>query len=122
MKRIVVVDDDDDVRRLLVMSLSRVGGYEVHAVESGQECLAELARQVPDLVILDVNMPILDGPGTLMQIRDHGRTAEIPVVFLTAGVVDADIARLQALPVAGVLRKPFDPITLPAEVASLLGW
>lgn len=121
-RSVVVVDDDDDVRRLLVMSLSRVGGHDVRSADSGAACLALLAQAVPDVVILDVMMPVLDGPATLIEIRDDPRFHDVPVVFLTAGVVDSDIERLEALPVAGVLRKPFDPMRLPADVAALLGW
>jgi CheY-like chemotaxis protein len=121
-KRILVVDDDDDVRRLLVMSLARVGGYDVRSVDSGAACLADLAADRPDVVILDVMMPVMDGPTTLEHMRSDPRSFGVPVVFLTAGVVEADVDRLRALPVSGVLRKPFDPMTLPSEVAGLLGW
>lgn len=121
-RRILVVDDDEDVRRLAVMSLSRVGGHEVRSAASGSECLTALAAERPDAIVLDVMMPVMDGPTTLAAIRDGRSTYDIPVVFLTAGVVTADMDRLRALPVSGVLRKPFDPLTLPAELAALLGW
>ena len=121
-RRILVVDDDEDVRRLAVMSLARVGGHDVRSAASGSECLAALAAERPDAVVLDVMMPVMDGPATLAEIRDGATTHDIPVVFLTAGVVAADMDRLRSLPVAGVLRKPFDPLTLPAELGALLGW
>lgn len=121
-RRILVVDDDEDVRRLAVMSLSRVGGHEVRAASSGSECLTMLAAELPDAIVLDVMMPVMDGPTTLAAIRDGRSTHDIPVVFLTAGVVAADMDRLRALPVSGVLHKPFDPLTLPADLAALLGW
>ncbi len=121
-RRLLVVDDDEDVRRLAVMSLARVGGYEVTSAASGAECLAQLAEELPDAVILDVMMPVMDGPTTLNAIRDDPHTHAIPVLFLTAGVVEADMDRLRSLQVSGVLSKPFDPLTLPQEVASVLGW
>ena len=121
-RRILVVDDDEDVRRLAVMSLSRVGGHDVRSASSGSECLTALAAEVPDAIVLDVMMPVMDGPTTLAAIRDGRETHDVPVVFLTAGVVAADMDRLRALPVSGVLRKPFDPLTLPADLAALLGW
>jgi CheY-like chemotaxis protein len=120
--RILVVDDDEDVRRLAVLSLSKVGGHEVRAVASGAECLTALAEERPDAVVLDVMMPLMDGPATLAAIRDNGDMHDVPVIFLTAGVVEADVDRLRSLPVTGVLRKPFDPMTLPADLAELLGW
>jgi CheY-like chemotaxis protein len=118
----LVVDDDEDVRRLAVLSLSKIGGHDVRSVDSGAACMAELISELPDCVVLDVMMPGLDGPSTLAEIRGDGRTYQVPVIFLTAGVADADVERLSALPVSGVLRKPFDPMTLPDEVAALLGW
>jgi CheY-like chemotaxis protein len=121
-RSILVVDDEGDVRKLAAMSLTRVGGYDVRTAASGPECLIELDAALPDAVVLDVMMPVMDGPATLAEIRDNPRTADLPVVFLTAGVVELDVERLRGLPVSGVLRKPFDPLTLPAEVASLLGW
>ena len=121
-RSVLVVDDDSDVRRLAVLSLSKIGGYEVQSVDSGEACLAALAATVPDAVVLDVNMPDMDGPATLLAIRDGATTHAIPVVFLTAGVVEADIDRLRAMPVTGVLHKPFDPMQLPAQLADLLGW
>lgn len=121
-RRILVVDDDEDVRRLAVMSLARVGGHDVRSVGSGAECIEELKTQLPDAVVLDVMMPVMDGPATLAAIRDSGVTYDLPVVFLTAGIVAADMDRLRSLPVSGVLHKPFDPMTLPSELAELLGW
>lgn len=121
-RRILVVDDDEDVRRLAVMSLSRIGGYEVTSVGSGGDCIAALATDLPDAVVLDVMMPVMDGPTTLLAIRDGARTYGLPVVFLTAGVVEADMDRLRDMPVSGVLQKPFDPLQLPAQLAAVLGW
>lgn len=121
-KRILVVDDDHDVRTLIAMSLSRVGGHDVRAAASGSECMAELEQWVPDVVVLDVMMPGMDGPATLAAIRATPSVAEVPVVFLTASVVEADMERLHSLPVSGVLGKPFDPMQLPTLLSELLGW
>lgn len=120
--RILVVDDDDDVRRLATMALSRVGGHDVTSVSSGGECLVALRDARPDVVVLDVMMPGMDGPTTLEAIRDDPATHDIPVVFLTAGVVDTDMDRLRALSVAGILNKPFDPLQLSRQLGEILGW
>lgn len=121
-KRILIVDDDDDVRMLSTMSLARVAGHDVHAVASGQACLDELAAWTPDLVLLDVMMPGLDGASTLAAIRAGTHSPDVPVAFLTASVSPAEVTRLVELDVLGVLRKPFDPMELPNEVAALAGW
>ena len=120
--RILVVDDDDDVRRLASMALSRVGGHEVTSVSSGAECISALRDGLPDVVVLDVMMPGMDGPTTLEAIRDDPATHDLPVVFLTAGVVDTDMDRLRALSVAGILNKPFDPLQLSRQLGEILGW
>ena len=121
-KCILVIDDDTDVCKLITMALARIGGYDVRSAPSGQEGIDLLAQWRPDAIILDVMMPGMDGPTTLERIRDDPSSGDIPVVFLTASVVDADLARLQALPVSGILAKPFDPMALPGEVAAILGW
>jgi len=121
-KSILVVDDDDDVRRLVELSLSRVGGHEVRTASSGAECLEVLRAWRPDVVILDVMMPGKDGPETLELIRTDSELADIQVVFLTASVIDSDLTSLRALPIAGVLSKPFDPMQLPTLLDAELGW
>jgi CheY-like chemotaxis protein len=121
-KRILVVDDEADVRRLAVMSLSRIGGYEVRSAGTALECLAALDEEMPDAIVLDVMLPGTDGPAILNAIRDRPDGRDVPVVFLTAGVVEADMDRLRVLPIAGILRKPFDPMQLPTELAGVLGW
>ncbi|MBK9741212.1 MAG: response regulator [Actinobacteria bacterium] len=121
-KRILIVDDDDDIRMLSTMSLSRVAGHDVRAVGSGQECLDQLASWTPDLVLLDVMMPGMDGISTLAAIRSGHHCPDVPVAFLTASVAPTEVDRLAALAVLGVLGKPFDPMQLPAQVAVLAGW
>ena len=121
-RRILIVDDEEDVRRLAEISLSKVGGHEILTAASGRDCLAILATERPDAILLDVMMPTLDGPETLAQIRAGASTHDIPVVFITAGVIEADMDRLRALPVSGVLNKPFDPLALPGQLAEVLGW
>ena len=121
-KCILVVDDDDDVRRLVELSLARVGGHDVRTAASGAECLDMLRTWRPDVVILDVMMPGQDGPATLALIRTDPQTADLPVVFLTASVIDSELSSLRALPISGVLGKPFDPMQLPTLLSAELGW
>lgn len=121
-KRILVIDDDDDIRTLSAMSLSLLGGHEVRSASSAEEGLATMAEWTPDLVLLDVRLPGLDGPGTLATIRQDPVAAHVAVVFITASVSPLELARLGTLDVLGVLPKPFDPLQLPAELARLAGW
>jgi CheY-like chemotaxis protein len=120
-KTFLVVDDEPDLRELARMSLELVGGYSVVLAGSGEEALAAVERERPDAVVMDVQMPGLDGPSTLRAMHDSGVPVP-PTVFLTASVLAHEVAALLELPVQGVLGKPFDPMTLAGQLEQLLGW
>ncbi len=119
-RRVLVVDDDDDVREVTILSLEVIGGYEVFDADGGVTAI-ELARlHRPDLVLLDVMMPGMDGPATFRALRADPETAHIPVVLLTAKVpVSLDQEENKGL--AGIISKPFDPRALVAEIERILG-
>lgn len=119
---LVIVDDDPDIREIATLSLEMVQGWTVIAVSSGAEALTVVAREGPDAVLLDVMMPGQDGPATLAALRAQEGTRDVPVVFLTAKAQVRERADLEALGAAGVLAKPFDPMTLGAQLAAVLGW
>ena len=121
-RRILIVDDEDDIREVAQMSLEMVAGWEVIPARSGDEGVRLAAEHRPDAILLDVMMPGMDGPATAERLRGRPETAAIPVILLTAKVQPADRRRLEALGVAGVLAKPFDPMELANQVSSLLGW
>jgi two-component system, OmpR family, response regulator len=119
--RLLLVDDDDDIRTIARMSFERIGGWTVVDVSSGQDALEAVSRDGPfDAVVLDVMMPGLDGPATLARLRDGVLPPAVPIVFLTAKIDRADREALVALGAVGTLRKPFDPMTLPAELERVL--
>lgn len=114
----LLVDDDPDIRTIGEVSLATVGGFEVVVAESGLACLDRAQSARPDVILLDVMMPELDGPSTLRRLRADPRTADIPVIFLTAKVQER--GSYLKLGAAGVINKPFDPMTLPERVRALL--
>lgn len=116
----LIVDDEEDVRFVARMSLGRVGGMTVIEASGGEEGI-ELARdEQPDVILLDMMMPGMDGTATFHALRALEATAAIPIVFLTAkGMVD-DAARLKKLGARGVVLKPFDPLTLAGEITAIL--
>ncbi len=119
--RLLLVEDAEDIRTIACMSLERVGGWTVVPVASGEAALEAAESDGPfDVVLLDVMMPGMDGPSTLEGLRAGGLAAEAPVVFLTAKAQTADRQRLGSLGAAGVIAKPFDPLTLPGELERLL--
>ncbi len=121
-RRVLVVDDDDAIREVAEATLQIVGGWEVSTAGSGAEAMIQARAQRPDVILLDVMMPGMDGPTTFGRMQQDPATREIPVILLTAKVQAADRRRWTDLPLAGVIAKPFDPMTLPAEIATLLGW
>jgi len=121
-KRVLLIDDEDDIREVARMSLEMVGGWDVITACSGIEGLEKAAAERPDAVLLDVMMPVLDGPSTFAKLQENEATRSIPVILLTAKVQSADKRRFAELGVAGVLTKPFDPMLLPRHVSEILGW
>jgi len=120
--RVLVVDDDEAIREVAQTSLELVAGWQVDLAASGVEALRIAAANPPDAILLDVMMPSMDGPTTVARLHDDSRTREIPIVLLTAKVQPAERRRWEQLGVAGVLGKPFDPLSLPVDVAHVLGW
>jgi CheY-like chemotaxis protein len=121
-RKVLVVDDDPDLRRLGEISLSKVARWDVVVGSSGREAVALAAAHVPDVVLLDVSMPDMDGPAALAEIRRDPRSASIPVVFITARALPQEIDALLALGAAGVMTKPFDAVRLAERLSALLGW
>lgn len=120
MRRILLVDDDPDIRQIAALSLRRIGKFEVVAAASGAEAIEAAGRDVPDLVLLDVSMPGMDGPATLQALRLGPATTKVPVVFFTATSSDQEVARLCALGAVAVIPKPFDVAALPRQVRDIL--
>ena len=121
-KSVLIIDDENDIREVAAMSLETVCGWHVLQAGSGVEGIRLAEEEKPDVILLDVMMPDMDGPNTLRGLRSNEQTAEIPVIFLTAKVQAADRKRFSDMGVAAVLSKPFDPMVLGEQVAEALGW
>src|SRR5260370_31041222 len=116
--RILHVDDEADIREVVELSLGLDPDFETRNCGSGKEALAVAAEWQPDIILLDVMMPVLDGPATLLQLRDNAKTADIPVIFMTARAQAREVDRFRSLRAVRVIPKPFDPMTLAASVRS----
>jgi two-component system, OmpR family, response regulator len=121
ISKVLLVDDEPDIRKIGLMSLRAVGNWEATEADCGQSALDSLANEVPDLILLDVMMPGMDGPTTLAKLRENPDWVGIPVIFLTAKVQKNEVDRYLDLGARGVIAKPFDPMTLPDEVRKVLG-
>jgi CheY-like chemotaxis protein len=118
--RILLVDDEPDIREVVDVSLGLDPEFRTRACASGADALVMAAEWSPSLILLDVMMPLMDGPATLAKLRKNPRTADIPVLFLTARTQAAEIEHFISLGAQGVLSKPFNPMTLAALVRSHL--
>jgi CheY-like chemotaxis protein/HPt (histidine-containing phosphotransfer) domain-containing protein len=118
--RVLHIDDEADIREVVAMSLGLDPELAVRSCASGGAGLVDAAKHRPDLILLDVMMPVMDGPTTLAHLRDEPQTADIPVVFMTARAQARELEHFASLGAAGVIPKPFDPMTLAAAVRSHL--
>src|SRR5580658_1244531 len=112
LARILYIDDEPDIREVARIALEVVGGFEVAVCDTGEQALAIGEAFAPDLILLDVMMPGMDGPQTLRALRAIGALARVPVVFFTAKAQRSEIAELLALGAIDVLGKPFDPMAI----------
>jgi len=119
LRTILYVDDEPDIRQVVQLALGLAGNLTVHTCDSGEKALAELDKLKPDLILLDVMMPGMDGPTTLARIRTHPQLAHIPVAFMTAKAMPQEVARFRQLDAAGIIAKPFDPMQLAQQVFTL---
>lgn len=114
--RVLYVEDEPDIRVVAQIALEQVGGLEICSCASGGEALARIVDFNPQLVLLDVMMPNMDGPTTLREIRKIASFAQTPVVFITAKVQKDEIDEFIELGASDVIAKPFNPITLADQV------
>lgn len=119
LQRILMVEDDSDIQIVAKLALEAVGGYTVRVASSGVEALACGRGFAPDLVVLDVMMPGMDGPTVLKRLRADTQTAHLPIVFMTAKAQAHEIAAYKKWGAFDVVTKPFDPMTLPATLAQI---
>lgn len=119
LQRILFVEDDPDIQTVARMALEAVGGFTVLACSHGAEALEKVGGFSPDLILLDVMMPGMDGPTTLAALRCKPEAAHVPVVFMTAKVQAQEVARYRELGAVDVIAKPFDPMALSETVRSI---
>lgn len=119
LERILYVEDEPDIQTVAKMALEMIGGFEVMLCDNGVQALAAVADFAPDLILLDVMMPGMDGPTTLLKLRANPATAAIPVIFLTARIQPPDAAHYQSMGALDVIAKPFDPMTLARQIRQI---
>ncbi len=119
LRRLTYVEDEPDIRSITEFALRELGGYELDVCASGPEALERTPGFNPDLIILDVMMPGMDGIETYKRLRAIPKFAQTPIVFMTAKAMKHETDRYRALGAADVIPKPFDPITLPDRIREI---
>lgn len=120
-ERILVIDDDVDTLRLVGLMLQRQG-YQVSAASNGSLGLTKAFEERPDLIVLDVMMPDMDGLATFSKLQANPATSSIPVILLTAKVQSIDRQNYTELGIRSTIAKPFSPLELAQQIATTLGW
>ncbi|CAM4234220.1 response regulator [Vreelandella rituensis] len=119
LERILCVEDDPDIQAVVRLALETLGGFTLTLCSSGTEALEAVETFTPEMILLDVMMPGMDGPNTLAALRQKPALAQVPVAFMTARVQPEEVSRYLSLGACGVIAKPFDPMALPHQVKSL---
>jgi len=119
--RVLHIEDEPDIREVVKISLALDPDMAVESCESGVEAVTQAAKWRPDVILMDALMPVMDGAATLANLRRDERTFGIPVVFMTACAQESEVKRFLELGAAGVIAKPFDPLTLAESVRAYIG-
>jgi len=119
LQKILYVEDEADIQKVAKLALETVGGYDVMICGSGAEALEKAPGYDPDILLLDVMMPGIDGPDTLLALWKIGALKNTPAIFLTAKAMPSEVERYQEMGTLGVIAKPFDPMGLADKVRSI---
>ena len=119
LKKILYVEDEADIQAVARLALEAVGGFSVTICSSGAEALERAPDVRPDLILLDVMMPGMDGVDTLRALRDLPETATTPVIFMTAKAQQSEIRNFRELGALDVIPKPFDPMALSDQIQKI---
>jgi len=119
LSKILYVEDEPDIQAIAKLALETIGGFALEVCSSGTEAIEKGPQFQPDLILMDVMMPGMDGPTTLMELRKDVSLSNTPVVFMTAKVQPQEIAEFKELGAIEVIAKPFDPMTLSEQINSI---
>lgn len=119
LKRITYVEDEPDIREVAQIALQSLGGFTLDICENGREAIEKSPGFKPDLILLDVMMPEMDGIETFRKLRDNPELRNTPIIFMTAKAQPQEVEQYLSLGAAGIIAKPFDPLALPDEIKAI---
>ncbi len=119
---ILFIDDEEDIRMLAQFCLESEAGWSMISASGGLEGIHIAEKEQPDVILLDVMMPEVDGLQTIAKLLDNPQTQNIPVIFITAKAQASDRNSFYQAGAKGVINKPFDSLTLASQISGFLGW
>ncbi len=119
LRKILIVEDEPDIQTIAGMALEKLGGFEVGICSTGEEALERAPGFDPDLILMDVMMPGMDGPTTMRELRAIPEITDVPVIFMTAKTQGQEILEFKRMGAAHVVSKPFDPMTLSSTIQEI---
>ncbi|BAZ51566.1 complementary adaptation response regulator homolog [Nostoc sp. NIES-4103] len=121
-KRILIIDDEESIQTVVQFGIRMAAGWDVFTASSGPKGIQTAQTEQPDVILLDVMMPDMDGIATFKALQSHPETEHIPVIFLTAKAQTSEKRQFHDLGVSGVITKPFNSLDLPDQIAKILHW
>lgn len=121
-KRILLIDDENSIRLVIQVSLNQLANWTVLTAATSAEGLCQAETEQPDAILLDLMMPEMDGLTVLKKLKANPETSDIPVILLTAKLQPMGYNQFDQQDLAGILTKPFDPLTLAHQIAEILDW
>lgn len=119
IKKILYAEDEIDLQTIVEITIRTTSEYEVKICNNGKELLNCVDDYKPDLILLDVMMPELDGPSTFNCLKENDNTKDIPVIFMTAKAQTHEVANFKKSGAMGIITKPFDPMQLCSEIEGI---
>ena len=119
LERILYAEDNDDIQQIAIIALETIGGFTLKICNDGVEALAAIEEFSPQLILLDVMMPNMDGPNALIKIREIEAFKNTPTIFMTAKVQPDEVEKYLKMSAIGVIAKPFDPMTLADQIREI---
>ncbi|RAP37935.1 hypothetical protein B1207_02800 [Legionella quinlivanii] len=119
LSSILYAEDEADIREIAQVALEDLGNFKVIFCHDGYEVIEAAKGIIPDLILLDVMMPGMDGPSTLIELRKLPRYTDIPAIFMTAKIQPDEVEQYKSLGAVDVIAKPFDPMTLASDIRAI---
>jgi CheY-like chemotaxis protein len=121
-KRVLIIDDEESIQTVVQFGIQMAAGWHVLTASSGPQGIHTAQAELPDVILLDVMMPEMDGIATFKLLQSHPQTEQIPVIFLTAKAQTSEKRHFNDLGVSGVITKPFNSLDLPDQIVKILHW